>query len=117
MPSACAAALAAGAAAFGRDLTGWRRCPCWRPVLPATVLAGDSPGCEAAPCGLAIGSRHLWPGRGRLPLPVAPWAAGPYGLAVAVRAHEAASTAGGSPCRGPGCSRGREENRRWWLKF
>ncbi|RZR75131.1 hypothetical protein BHM03_00049966 [Ensete ventricosum] len=34
----------------------------------AVALAGDSPGRGAAPCGLAAGSRPLWPDRGRLPL-------------------------------------------------
>ncbi|RWW05783.1 hypothetical protein GW17_00030924 [Ensete ventricosum] len=62
MSSAWAAAPAANAAAFGRHLTGW-----W-PLLLVAALAGHSLGRGAAPCGLAVGSRNLRPGRGRMPL-------------------------------------------------
>ncbi|RWV83686.1 hypothetical protein GW17_00054677 [Ensete ventricosum] len=64
-----------GAAAFGRY-------PYWRSLLPTAALAGDSRDRGAAPCGLVAGSRHLRTGLGRLPLAIAPWAAGPCGLAA-----------------------------------
>ncbi|RRT34644.1 hypothetical protein B296_00044407, partial [Ensete ventricosum] len=62
--------------------------------------AGGSLGRGAAPCGLTAGSRHLRPGRGQLPLVVAPWIAGPCGLAASVRARGAIATAGGRPLQG-----------------
>ncbi|RWV84347.1 hypothetical protein BHE74_00009258 [Ensete ventricosum] len=45
---------------------------CWRLLLPSAALVGDSPGHGATPCGLATGSRHLRPGRGRYLRPQAP---------------------------------------------
>ncbi|RWW79665.1 hypothetical protein BHE74_00012042 [Ensete ventricosum] len=91
----------AGTAAFGRHLAGWRS------LLSAAALASGSPGRGAAPCGLAAGSRHLRPSRGRLPLAGASWAAGPCnlaaapcGLATTVRACGAAATTGGRPLQG-----------------
>ncbi|RRT33272.1 hypothetical protein B296_00055828, partial [Ensete ventricosum] len=70
-PSAWATDPSAGAAALGQHLVG-RRCPCWRPLLSATALASDSLGRGATPYGLAVGSRHLRPGRGRCQCPQAP---------------------------------------------
>ncbi|RRT34609.1 hypothetical protein B296_00054905 [Ensete ventricosum] len=73
------------------------RYPYWRLLLPAVALASGSPSHGAAPCSLVAGSCHLRPGRGRLPLAVAMWAAGPCGLAAAVRSCGAAATTGDRP--------------------
>ncbi|RWV80090.1 hypothetical protein GW17_00058686 [Ensete ventricosum] len=35
---------------------------CWRLLLPAVALAGNSPGHGDAPCGFTAGSRSLQPG-------------------------------------------------------
>ncbi|RWV80388.1 hypothetical protein GW17_00058352, partial [Ensete ventricosum] len=43
-----------------------------RSLILAATLASDSPGRGAAPYGLAVGSRHLRPGRGRCLRPQAP---------------------------------------------
>ncbi|RZS22038.1 hypothetical protein BHM03_00054758 [Ensete ventricosum] len=74
-----------------------RRCCLWAAPHEIAVSprrgatpAGGSPGRGAAPCGLTACSRHLRPGRGRLPLVVAPWIAGPT----------ATATAGGLPLQG-----------------
>ncbi|RWW10391.1 hypothetical protein GW17_00026065 [Ensete ventricosum] len=88
-PAQAAASRAGDAASHGR-------CPCWRSLLPAVALVGYSLGRGATPCDLAVGSAT-------------------YGLAT-----------GGCPLRAArSCSnlisqllrRGREENRRWWLKL
>ncbi|RWV82678.1 hypothetical protein GW17_00055801, partial [Ensete ventricosum] len=55
------ALLPSGGTLRAGDVTSRERCPCWRLLLPAVDLAGDSPGSGVAPCGLAAGNPHLRP--------------------------------------------------------
>ncbi|RWW69951.1 hypothetical protein BHE74_00022413, partial [Ensete ventricosum] len=62
------ALLPSGGTSRAGDAASHGRCPCWRLLLPAVALVGYSLGRGATPCDLAVGSCHLRPGHGRLPL-------------------------------------------------